>query len=511
MNTILKKLTIILIVLLIAVISFGGIYVKKLNKMENIIPSYLLGTDFKGKRVLLFKVSETQEEVASEENADAEAQEEVTGTENAGDEIQEETSENAKEEILTKENYEKVKAIFQERLATVKAEEYYIRTNTETGDIVVEVPENEKTESLYTLLASKGNFSIVDQETEEVLIDGTHVKNTQLLSNTTTTGTTLYLQINFDKDGTEKLKEISNTYIEHVSSEEDNTDENAAGETENTTDENGQTEDNTVDNTNTENTDTESVDTERTDTEDSSTEESNAEESNAEEPDISYVSIKLDDTTLTTTYFGEEIATGILQLPLAQNITDSETFSQYYESLSMVSNIINSGELPISYELANDNYIKSEIDTEVLKVAIYGCLVILVIAAMVLIIKYRVSGLFATILEIGYIAALLLIIRYANVALNIGGMIAVLAGAILNYVFLVKYLNKRKQNEKTAFGDTMKEYFIMLIPVCVIAIVFTFISALNISTIGMVLFWSVLLLALYNLIFTRTFYTNNAK
>ena len=75
MNTILKKLTIILIVLLIAVISFGGIYVKKLNKMENIIPSYLLGTDFKGKRVLLFKVSETQEEVASEENADAEAQE----------------------------------------------------------------------------------------------------------------------------------------------------------------------------------------------------------------------------------------------------------------------------------------------------------------------------------------------------------------------------------------------------------------------------------------------------
>ena len=42
----LKKITVILLVLLICLISFAGIYAKDLNKIVNIIPEYKVGMDF---------------------------------------------------------------------------------------------------------------------------------------------------------------------------------------------------------------------------------------------------------------------------------------------------------------------------------------------------------------------------------------------------------------------------------------------------------------------------------
>ena len=57
---------------------------------------------------------------------------------------------------------------------------------------------------------------------------------------------------------------------------------------------------------------------------------------------------------------------------------------------------------------------------------------------------------------------------------------------------------KNISNTKAVFGKAMKELYLTIIPVCIIAIIFTFMSGVIISSIGMVLFWGLLLQAVYN-------------
>ena len=47
---ILNVVLVILIIVLVSVISFGGIYYKDKNKMSNHLPDYIMGTDLKGYR-----------------------------------------------------------------------------------------------------------------------------------------------------------------------------------------------------------------------------------------------------------------------------------------------------------------------------------------------------------------------------------------------------------------------------------------------------------------------------
>ena len=54
----LKKVLIILLIILISLISFGGIYVQKTKFVENIIPQYKSGADLSGGTAIEFKVNE---------------------------------------------------------------------------------------------------------------------------------------------------------------------------------------------------------------------------------------------------------------------------------------------------------------------------------------------------------------------------------------------------------------------------------------------------------------------
>ena len=54
----LKMLTIVLVVILITMIAFGGIYIQKQNRMENIIKNYSYAMDLKGARNIRLKVNQ---------------------------------------------------------------------------------------------------------------------------------------------------------------------------------------------------------------------------------------------------------------------------------------------------------------------------------------------------------------------------------------------------------------------------------------------------------------------
>ena len=51
---------------------------------------------------------------------------------------------------------------------------------------------------------------------------------------------------------------------------------------------------------------------------------------------------------------------------------------------------------------------------------------------------------------------------------------------------------------KISFLHAIKELYITIIPVCIIAIIFTFMHSTIISSIGMVLFWGLFVQAIYD-------------
>ena len=105
-----KILTIVLAIILVTLIAFGGIYLPTQNRMENKVKDYELGSQ----RVIELKIKENStdnsEENSSEETTDSgnteetEKSEETTSTEN-------ESTENK----LTEKDYENAKKIMEKR------------------------------------------------------------------------------------------------------------------------------------------------------------------------------------------------------------------------------------------------------------------------------------------------------------------------------------------------------------------------------------------------------------
>ena len=59
----LKTVLIVLIIVLISLISFVGIYIQDKNRMANIIPDYIIGTDVEGYRVVSLNVDNSTKDI----------------------------------------------------------------------------------------------------------------------------------------------------------------------------------------------------------------------------------------------------------------------------------------------------------------------------------------------------------------------------------------------------------------------------------------------------------------
>ena len=134
------------------------------------------------------------------------------------------------------------------------------------------------------------------------------------------------------------------------------------------------------------------------------------------------------------------------------------------------------------------------------------------IALIVLIIRYKTNGLALAISYVGLASIFLLLIRYANVVLSIEGIFGIAMVLILNYIFsnkLLAKLKKEKDVEKETVNkqlkETYKEFFIRIIPICIAVITFCFITWEPISSFGMIMFWGIALIAVYNSIVTNLF------
>ena len=438
-----KILTIILLIVLVSMIGFFGIYKQNKNQMSNIVKDYSYAMDLNGARTLKL--------VLNSENSDEEK---------------------------TEENYQKAKTIIEKRLKKLGVEEYKIALNSENGEMIIQMPEDTSTDSIVSNLTTVGKFEIIDSETNEVLLDNNSIQSSSVLYNTTTSGTSVYLEIAFNKEGKSKLEEVSKTYVKSKNT---------------TTSEN---------NTSTENTTTEDT---------NSSEETNTTTDTTTSTEKK-ITMKIDDKEIMSTYFEEPITTGKIQLSVGSASTDTTTLNGYIQQAQNVATELDCGKLPVKYDLEKNQYILSNISKQDLTYIVIAITVIAVIAIIILTIKYKSNGLLTGIAYVGFTALYLLLIRYTNVTISIESIFAIAIVLILNYIFtaMLLYNIKKLKEEKTenvmneSISKTYIKFFNRIIPICIMVVAFCFVKWTPMSSFGMTAFWGIVMIAIYNAVVTNS-------
>ena len=447
-----KILTITLLVILISMINFVGIYQKNKNRMENKVKDYSYSMSLNGARTIKLKVNtESTDDVP-----------------------------NNSEEVLTAENYKKSKEVIEKRLNKMNVEEYTTSVNEATGEITIQIPEqNSQTDTIIGNLNTVGKFEILDSETKEVLLNNDDIKSSEVLYNTTNSGTSVYLQIEFNKNGKDKLKNVSQTYVS-VNNTTNNTTENNVAE--NTTSE----------------TENEATNTTTEGSSDTATTEKK-------------ITMKIDDQEIMSTSFDEPITTGKIQLSVGKATTDKTTLQNYVDQAQSVSTTLDTGKLPVKYDLEKNQYILPKLTTQDLIKVEIAIAIIAVVGIIILIVKHKLNGLLAGIAYVGLSAVYMLVVRYTNVTISIESIAGIIIVLILNYIFTTMFLNKIEELNKEkaenvmkkATGETYKKFYLRIIPICIMAITFSFVKWVPISSFGMITFWGIVIIAIYNAIITR--------
>ncbi len=460
-----KIITLTLVVLMITLVAFVGIYTKKQNRMENQVKDYAFAMDLKGSRNIRLKVNQEKETIIKDaEGKEVEEEENLTDEQLTEKGYHKEEIPNNSEEIKTVENYQASKKMIEKRLEKLGVNGYIIKLEEETGDIVIELPENDGTDQVISNLGTTGKFEIIDSQTKEVLMTNSDIKQAKVMYSTgnstsaTNSGTTVYLDIEFNKEGAKKLEEISSKYVK--------VDEPTSEAEENQTEENVENEDNA--------------------------------ENTAEEQKIT---MNIDGSEIMSTSFEEPIRIGRLQLSIGSATTDKEALQGYIDQATNMATVLDTGNIPVKYDVnaESNQYILSDITENEAQIAIYTILAIIVIGLILLVIQYKKIGLLGVISYIGFISTLLIVVRYANVAIAIEGLVGIIMALILNYILVKKLLEKHQK-----VGEAYKDFFIKIIPIMILVIAFSFIKWTPISSFGMTMFWGIVLMAIYNVIITNS-------
>ena len=456
----LAKLIVVLLIVLVSLISFLGIHKRNLNTWKSILPDYQFSKELSEIRTFEFSVDTSTKDKSSDENT----AENTTGntTENATNTVAEGTTENTDNTanttdtnstnttaeqvpvndpaVLTKENYLKTKKIVENRLKDFGIADAEVTVNENNGKLAVSVPYEGTTDYSAALASQKGKIEIIDSETKEVLMGRSMIKKAsayyqQANNNDSATATTddtvsynLGVKLTFTSEGQKKLNELSKTYIE-------------------TTDENGETSQKTI-------------------------------------------TVQIDGEDKYITYFTPDGEYTELAIPLYRSVSadDMDTFNSDYKDCFVTQTILNNDEFPITYKLTSGSFIESELGENFVKGLSIAGIVLLAIVIVLTIVKNKKDGFCASIIEIGYIAILLLIIRAASVSLTLSGILTIAIMAIVNYFLLLTFMKTEKAIDKLEkFGN----FILTIIPFIITIVVFALGKEVNTQSIGSVGIWGI--------------------
>ena len=443
----LKLTLVILFIILISLISFVGLFVQDTKFAKNLVPEYIWGMDFAGYRAIEIVPSTATNTIYYDKDGNVVDEEAEDGS-------KEEVPVNS-EEVLTQANFEKTKEIVKNRFYDIGVTDYEMRLDEKSGRLIVQLPENAATDLASQFIYTQGVFTIENEE-GQVLLDNSNLEKVQVGYSNLTSGTAVYLSIEFNKDSIEKFKEITNTYV--ASEDEEGNDTSKE------------------------------------------------------------VLIKIDGSTFLQTSFDEEISDGALSLTLGTS-ADSSTVTEYMNQASNIAVLLNNEAIPIEYEVEQNRYITSNltVNDAIVPGAIAGG--ILVLGFIFLIVKYKKLGLLASISYVGLMALFLLATRYFSLVLTLEGLAGIVVTGILNYIVLIYLLQALRKVEKNlaefknVFDKKGLSILLALVPVLIIGIALCSSTSIWLPaySFGTIIFWGVFIIAVYNSLITRVLFINSIK
>lgn len=462
----LNVILVILLVVLVSIISFGGIYYKNKNSMKNRVPDYILGADLTGYRRVVISPSEDKKDNETENETETNTSEDSESENTTDENVTEGESAN------TSTNYKKTAEIIRKRLKTLDVENFTVSCNEDTGKIEIDLPEDDRTDMILSDITEVGKFEIKDADTNEILIDNSDIRNAKLTEQTSSSSVYEVLNINFTTKGTNKFKNITEKYQNTVS------ESNSSSDNETSSDENAESE---------------------------NTEETNNDSS--ESTSSHQVKISIDDSELLTTSFSEIVDNG--QLSLTMGYKSSMTQDQIYGAQNICA-IVGNDPLPIQYEVKENAYIAPETDESEMKGIIYIEIAIGLVLALYMIAKFRMQGIMQTIVNIGFMALLLIVIRLANVSISTSGIIACIVSYITSYIYgyiLLKNLKENKDLNSKEINKLLKKvsrkYSLIIVPILIISIVSCLTKWVSLYSFGMIIFWGIIISFIYNILISK--------
>ena len=294
--------------------------------------------------------------------------------------------------IKTLENYKKSKDVIEKRLKGNDVSEYFIDMNETTGKIKIEIPEDANADEIQSMIQNTGSLLLLDGETFEVVFDSSYLETAEVMYSQGDLETAVFLQLTFNDEGTQKLQELNNIYVETTTQE---------------TNEEGKVEDVTKSKT---------------------------------------VWVILNDAFIGSTVLPNIVYDNKIMLTFGLS-NDPNEIQEAVEEAQKEAILLNSGTAPIVYDYSNEVK-ETSIDNTTRLMYLVGIGIVFVIMYIYLVIKFKAKGFIAVYFQIGYLATLLLILRLTNVILTIEGMAGIVIGMVLEYIFTYIVLNTMAKDEE---------------------------------------------------------------
>ena len=457
-----RLITKIIAIIIIILIGFIGVYLPWKNpiNMNNEIKDFSLGKDFTGYREIILTISDANKVLDSDKKVvgDTDSYDDSSIKSNNYTKSDEKVNSS---DSLNIENYEKSKGIVEKRLNDMRVQEYNLSMDKETGKIYIQIPENSITDKVVSNINEIGSVELKDsKDSSKVFLTSENLKEAKVMYGSSDTGTAVYLEMQFDNEGKKILKDLSENEYKKIEETEDS--ENK---------------------------------------EETKTEEDKKEENKEEKEEQKEVTIYMSGNETTTTSFEEAVTDGKISLRMGQSTTDTASIQESVTSARMVATILNNGVMPLKYKVTENQYIASEIKTSTIRNILIVIGVIFVVLLVLMAIKYKKKGILAALCYIAFTSIYLVLLRIFNVTIAMEGFVGGVIILALNYLINLKLI-KIEHNNKEYYNEFL-DIIMKLIPIFVLSIIFVFIPITALSSIGMVMFWGIILILTYNVAITK--------
>lgn len=439
-----KLILIILICILIMMVGYVGIFKKAGNAYKNILPTYKFASDIKGATILEFEVDDSKQTIYYDKEGNKVDSSTIT-EENEKDYTKVEEPVNSTES-LNNENYKKVIEIMKKRLEFLKADQYRLDLDNNSGKIILTF-EDEYEDDIKSFLPMEGKLQLVDTNSSDVILDYTDFTAVETTYAAKDDGSyDIYLSLKLNNSGLEKYNKFDNYKNASVEKDDDETD-------------------------------------------------------TTNKFKISFDGEELYELE----YNSYTLAGKTLRITTSFNVTSNSTIQSKMNMNTVVSKLSTIGKLPVVYKLSAQEYVNSIVPQEDINKIIIGLAILCVISSIYFIIRYRVNGILSVITFITNIALFLIVIRLTKIEVSLNGFAGMLGLIVLNAILVNNILKCIKEEDKS-FSENIKSGYMKSIDALVISLIlfmiFSFASMTTISSMGLVFFWGWTVTVFGNLLFT---------